>query len=291
VPLLVFVFGCSGISDRSKPVSLPEEGARARATVSLATWNLEWLNGTPGEGNVPRQEPDYEALRRYARKLKADVIAVQEVADVNAATRVFPVTEYEYLLTTHGGLQRVGFVIRKGIPWRANPEYDALDVTGGLRSGADITIFPDSTPLRLLAIHLKSGCFDRPLDSAVPECVLLRQQLPVLEDWIDRRAEEPIPFLVIGDFNRRLKDADEFWRAIDDAQPFNADLEISSHGIKPQCHQGQYQEFIDHLVTDRRSTTRFLSGSFREVLYSLDDEAEFKLSDHCPLRITVRRSE
>ena len=42
---------------------------------------------------------------------------------------------------------------------------------------------------------------------------------------IDDRAAEGIPFIVLGDFNRRFDASDdEFWQAIDDGKPRNADL-------------------------------------------------------------------
>ncbi len=93
--------------------------------------------------------------------------------------------------------------------------------------------------IRLLAVHLKSGCFDKPLDkhsiNAMPNvskngkkkkraCDKLSKQIQPLESWIDQRAEEGVPFAVIGDFNRRFAiDIDKeyleeqgLWQAIDD---------------------------------------------------------------------------
>src|SRR5690606_29873491 len=84
-----------------------------RNTLKLATWNLEWLiapeelraleascapKGTPIEGRerrIPcdvaqrfeRSNRDFQALARYAKRLDADVIALQEV-DGPAAARL-----------------------------------------------------------------------------------------------------------------------------------------------------------------------------------------------------------
>ena len=91
------------------------------------------------------------------------MIAVQEVDGVAAAKRVFSSDVYEYHFAAKSGFQQVGFIVKKEIPWQANPDYNALDVNGKLRPGADITLFPNGKPVRLLVLHLKSGCFDEPL--------------------------------------------------------------------------------------------------------------------------------
>ena len=93
---------------------------------------------------------------------------------------------------------------------------------------------------------------------------------------------------MVGDFNRRLKANDPFWQAIDDSHPANADLENFTTGHSPKCHEGQYAEFIDHFVTDRRAKSLVVRNSFRQVVYSAEDEHAFSLSDHCPLSIQVR---
>ena len=59
-------------------------------------------------------------------------------------------------------VQRVGIVVRRGIHYTVNPDVTGLDVDRDrqLRSGVDITL-QLQPPLRILAVHLKTGCFDR----------------------------------------------------------------------------------------------------------------------------------
>ena len=86
----------------SDPVA---SGPAAARTLTLATWNLEWLvspatqlaartlcrNGA--SARLPcdvaldqaRSSGDYAALARYARQLDADVVALQEVEDAATA--------------------------------------------------------------------------------------------------------------------------------------------------------------------------------------------------------------
>ena len=240
--------------------------------LTLATWNIEWLNSTLHQGRVKRDESDYAALRRYVDELDADVIAVQEVNGPEAARRVFPPDEYEYHFSTRDYVGRVGFVIRKGIPWKANPDYAALDV-GKVPRGVDITLYPDTTPIRLLAVHLKSGCFRAgPLTGDTKACRILRRQVPVLERWIDARASEGVPFFVLGDFNRQFNhDHDAFWQALDDGDPPNADLTNFTVGSIDEGHNRKWPRFIDHIVADRLARALVVEGLFSQIVFTPQD--------------------
>jgi len=159
-------------------------------TLKLATWNLYWLDSDLGDGEVRRAERDYQRLRRYARRLDADVVAFQEVEDERAARRVFEPDRYAVVLERRQGEQRVGFAYKRalaarGVSVRRNPDLEALDV-GGLRHGVDITLVASGRELRLLNVHLKAGCYsDAARDARA--CRKLKAQLGPLERWIDAR--------------------------------------------------------------------------------------------------------
>jgi endonuclease/exonuclease/phosphatase family metal-dependent hydrolase len=130
-------------------------------------------------------------------------------------------------------------------------------------------------PLRLLAVHLKSGCASGATNEA---CGMLQRQVPILEAWIDARAKEKLRFVVLGDFNRRLaQPGDVIWKEIDDADPPNADLSLAAGGQGPKCDP-RFRDFIDHVVLDRRAAAS-LAG-FAELTYDAGAE---RPSDHCPI--------
>jgi hypothetical protein len=295
VMLLVFI-GCAHARPRHTPSSTTQASTDTKAeqeTIILATWNLDWLNetGEPSiQGAPKRTDDDYEALRRYGEKLHAHVIAFQEVSSIAAIKRIFPGSQYDFVIGTHGNLQKVGFAIKKGLPRTINAEYEALDVNGKLRSGVDLTVFPNGHPLRLLVVHLKSRCPDEPLNTGGPHCPSLAQQVPILEQWIDDRAAETVPFIVLGDFNRHFSGGEEFWTEIDDGKPRNADLDRTGKGQSPACHHNQHPAFVDYFVTDLRATNLVIQNSFQEWLYTDEDLDKHGdgLSDHCPLTVKVR---
>jgi endonuclease/exonuclease/phosphatase family metal-dependent hydrolase len=272
----------------SPPAPLPP----GPASLKLATWNLEWLNAEPGKGPVKRSEADYARLRKYAARLDADVVALQEVDGEAAAARVFPSDVYELHVANQTTAQRTGFAVRKTLPMRRHADYLELDV-GGVRAGADITVALDTHAVRLLSVHLKSGCFDQPLDDRSNACRKLGLQLPKLEAWIDARAAEGAPFAVLGDFNRRLFEGPEepFWKELDDATPPESDLAAPTEGQRPKCWDQEYAQFIDHIVLSKSGHGLLKLGSFTQHLYDASDEPKKSvLSDHCPLSVVLTSS-
>ncbi|WP_292134791.1 hypothetical protein [Brevundimonas sp.] len=186
--------GCIGMTP-------PRDGG----SLKIASWNMEHLAERDGEGCSPRTGADYARLRAHASALGADVIAFQEVQNRAAAERVFDPALYDVVMSgrpasTRSGEcrgrpglyiqnQAVGFAIRKGVPWTRNPDLSALALGNpDLRWGVDVTV-SRGRPVRLLAVHLKSGCNSgrEPTD---PDCPVLFDQLPVLEGWTEARARE-----------------------------------------------------------------------------------------------------
>jgi endonuclease/exonuclease/phosphatase family metal-dependent hydrolase len=281
------------------PTAAPIEKVRAERPLKLASWNLEFLAERDGMGCQPRTASDYQAMRRIAEGLDADVIAFQEVESIAAAARVFDPAKYDIVMEarpgepsgTCGGAntsqtvirQAVGFAIRKGLAFDRNPDVISLMLGNPqLRSGVDITLrAPGHAPIRLLAIHLKSGCF---AGSGARACPVLLQQIPALEAWIDDAARGPTRFAVLGDWNRRLGlPGDLLWTEIDDGDPANADLHLADAGTAPRCDP-RYDSFIDHIVLDRRGGADL--SAFAETVYA---PGEKHYSDHCPVAVTLSR--
>jgi len=303
----------------------------AQGGLTLATWNLDWLMTpaahdelaarcvrqqprsheralpcTPGRTPPPtRTATDFAALATYADQLadrpaglpRADVVALQEVDGPEAARQVFHKGWQLDCFTARAHPQKVGFAIREGLPYRCNGDLAALDVDGATRTGADVTLWP-GTPqaVRLLAVHLKSGCFDGALDRRFSPCERLRQQVPVVEAWIDARVREGTPFAVLGDFNRHLdRDArtaagpDEsaplaVWQAWSDDQPPGAELLRGTDGQRylPCDGSDTHSRYIDDILIDRKLASRNANRRFTRLSYGSADQGRM-LSDHCPL--------
>lgn len=274
----------------------PAPTAAPSGTLKLATWNIEWLHSEPGQGKKPRTEADYEVLKRYAKALDADVIAVQEIDGHKAIERVFDRADYSYHFETRASDQRVGLLVKKGLKVKRHPDLKALQVgSPRLRMGVDLTVTQGARSTRVLAVHLKSGCWGSPFKGPLrpgeraDACEALKAQTPVLKAWADERRQERVPFVLMGDFNRRLANDDDLWRGIQ-ADPKRPDLKAPTTSERSRCWGGKYPEYIDHIALSTQAASWQLPGSFKQLIYSKEDEREHKeaLSDHCPISLIVR---
>lgn len=287
--LALLIAACTGTPN-------PGASADAGPSLKLASWNMEHLAERNGSGCRPRTDADYAAMRAYVDAMAADVIAFQEVESKAAAERVFDPAIYTVVIEDRVGTnrrgacqgregltinaQRTGFAIRKGLTFERQPDFTDIQVGNpDLRSGVDLIVRPKGgDPIRVLSVHLKSGCSSGIRNDA---CPTFFRQVPVMESWIDDRAVEGMRFAVLGDFNRRLSMSnDAAWADWDDASPPNADLALASGSTGARCNP-RYRDFIDFIILDRRAT-QDLEG-FEETTFSGEG-----LSDHCAVAASLR---
>lgn len=263
--------------------------------VKIATWNIENLRAAVGVGENPRYAANYSRLREYAILLNADVIALQEIENETALVKIFDPKLYQFFVSTRSVsgnlLQRTAFAVKRTVSVKRHRDLEGLNTSGNLRHGIDIEIKISEQPIRLLAVHLKSGCFDGHLslvDKKNSHCGKLKLQIPILEQWIDERAKEGTPFFVIGDFNRRFdKAGDEFWPEIDDGEPTGLDLTRATEGVRSECWDSEYPYYIDHIIYDLHVAEWTVPESFEQLLYAESKSMKALLSDHCPIAITL----
>lgn len=295
--------------------------------LTLATWNLDWLMTpathhelgtrcthqqpasdqraypcTPGKPQPPeRSEADFQALARTAAQLhdevRADAVALQEVDGPDAARQVFRQGWKLDCFVQRAHPQKVGFAIREGVPYRCNGDLRALDVDGSTRAGADVTLYP-GTPrqVRLLAVHLKSGCFDGRMDRHFSPCTRLQQQAPVVEAWIDQRVREGIDFAVLGDFNRQLERDARYGPGPDKSAPVNLFQDWSDNdppgAVLVRASEGQHYQrcdgadhhkhYIDDILISQSLAEKNKGRRFTRLPYAPEDQ-DRQLSDHCPV--------
>lgn len=311
-------------------------GAPKPTGLVLASWNIEHLAAANGAGCRARTEADYAALRDVAERLGADIIALQEVENSAAVARVFDPAIYAILISPRDErargdcrekpgqritAQRTGFAIHRerlaasGLRWRELPAFEDVGIEGR-RWGTRIRIEPlvttgdDIDGLELMSLHLKSGCAWGRLDVRDvqrEQCLVLRRQRGILEEWLDRLATIDQPFIVIGDFNRQLdQPQDDFWNAINDGEVCtwrrdrllgrtclpgsgianaNADLTLANAGIPfPYAYNPKYPYAVDYFVLSGNAAPWLIAGSYRALDYDLDPAP----SDHHPIRITLQ---
>ena len=290
---------------------------RTPVELKIATWNLEWFMrpetlraltpactpaDAPRDGarrSVPcdvahelvRSGEDIAALRKHARALDADVIALQEVDGADAARLLFP--DYQFCFSQRVAVQNNGFAIRRGLAYSCS-ELTELSLADDVRRGVELRLFPNTaSELRMLSVHLKSGCARDALGATRPACGELSRQVPVIERWIDAQAGEHKPFAILGDFNRDLRrepPGASVWGELNDLDPPESELVNTAEGQTFQnCMASQtFSGYIDYIVLGRRMARGLVENSFGRALYRPKDAVRRKLSDHCPVFIRLR---
>ncbi len=256
--------------------------ASVGSELRIASWNLEHLNDTDGAGCVPRDSADYDAIARQVAVLGADIVAFQEVENEAAARRVFPPAGWHVAVSSRPAMdpgracwQRpearlghlaTGFAIRRGIAWSRNEDVTALGAGDRFqRWGTDITVTAEGRDLRLLSVHLRTGCWGAKQDGdgeRAEGCATLRGQILRLKAWADARRAEGTPFVIAGDFNRRLAvPGDWAWRLL---SPPSARLYLATSGLATGCDP-RFTALIDHLVVGGGAEAMLVPGSTREL--------------------------
>lgn len=235
-----------------------------------------------------RSQESYATLKKIPEENPGDIWVLQEIQDKVALHRVFPHQRYILECENRMGQHRVCIAIKrgKGLQFRRHPDLVSLRLKKrGLRAGMDFTILKQGKAIRVLGIHLKSGCFNEKFEKSKRKiCTTLRRQTHYLEKWIDARSLEGIPYLVIGDFNRHLtKKRDAIWKEIDDGEPINSDLVNLNASQKNTCWDSKYRYFVDFLIADKRAAKHYIPGSFKVASLSSYNQGPESLSDHCPI--------
>lgn len=295
----MFTMGAAAVLSGCVPSPAPETTANKPA-VRLATWNLEHLAANNGTGCRPRTDADYQVLRDHAERLGAGVISLQEVENEAAAKRVFSPDKWTVVMsarpdgmrggtcrenpTLHILKQDVGFAIRNGIPFKRNSDLSELALGDpDLRWGVDVTLNLPK-PIRLLAIHLKSGCNSGRAASDA-DCPIIFKQGDVLERWIDARAAAGEDYAILGDWNRRTGiSGDAFLSSVSDGGPPGGRLIMTNAGETAKCVD-RYKDFIDHIAVGERAARRVVPASFWE--YTYDGSESSHPSDHCPNSVII----
>jgi endonuclease/exonuclease/phosphatase family metal-dependent hydrolase len=274
--------------------------------VTIATWNLEWLvtpstaqagrlacrSGRRSElpcdvvQDLARDSADLARLAAYVRELDADIVAFQEVENAAIAAKVF--RGYRICVADGPGMQHVGFAVRPHLAHRCGPALESLSLDGRSRKAMSMVLTPaHGPPIELLAVHLKSGCSRDPLESELAACRILKQQAAHLGEWIAEQTATRAHFIVLGDFNRVPPAAadDAFWQLVQRG-PFTL---LAALLPFRNCFIGQpYSQFIDHMLISSNLQSGLITASPHRFGYRSADVVRYRLSDHCPISISLK---
>jgi hypothetical protein len=166
-----------------------------------------------------------EALVKRRAELNSDIFALQEVGDEAAVKSIFPAAQWDVVATKADISQNIAFAVRRdsGVKIIQSRQIDDLalrdDAGHQVRPGLELTVQYNGKRLVMLNIHLKAACRGQPISAPSRPgyadgkrwreiqqgCQVMRNQVPVLEAWIEKQARAESLFMILGDWNRDLK--------------------------------------------------------------------------------------
>jgi endonuclease/exonuclease/phosphatase family metal-dependent hydrolase len=297
------------------------------ADVRIASWNIANLHHQadvelrPGIG-TRRKPGDFDLLARYAGNIgrngtPADIIALQEIGTQQGAEKIFATGQYTVFMSQqyhrdvaagHGQEIYTAVAVRNnaGITVVRQEDIEDLavmhtdsDGTRPTRTGAALLLDINGTKLWFVSVHLKSSCshIQNANTSAVADCITFWKQRIPLANWIKRRIDEGVPFVIAGDFNRRFRQfsADPFWSALNNDDLDEPRLVRHPETATRKCptRKGASTQPIDWILLEASIADRVNDDSYWERRYSRPDvdttggTSSQRLSDHCPISIVL----
>ena len=259
--------------------------------IRVATWNIENLRETSGEGKNPRYEQDYRRLGKYVKLLDADIVALQEIENEAVLRRVFDPKLYRFFISTRQAKsrRRTAFAVKQEIPVKRYQDlFSGPERRGVLRHGVDIEITVNERSIRFLSVHLKALCPEHPLTREGKACKYLASQIFTLQEWVNQKISNGTPFIVMGDFNHPMSGRyDSFWSQINDGELNGDNLVRATDGFSSKCWDGRRSVYVDHIIYDIQVKKWVVAGSFKQLLYEEPGRMKKLLSDHCPISVML----
>ena len=269
--------------------------------LTISSWNIEWLstNEAVNKFSDKRDQVDFDKLGTYFQSLNADVVAFQEVDDVNAIQRVAG-DQYQILMSDRAlpknnnhqfkeVNQYTGFAVRKGVPLTDYADFP-LETTSNskLRFASYIVIETETKPIHMLSLHLKAGCSGAYKSNR--DCSRLKEQAQQLNKWIKQRERNNEYYAILGDFNHNLAySRDWIWKELTQytdahlaTRKTRADCKVRSNRNNHRTHQ--FRSVIDHIVLSKSLN----ADPAKQQVFKTQDVLDYKLSDHCPVSTTIK---
>lgn len=271
---------------------------------------MQWLSLKP-TSPIKRSAIDYDALQQLFMTYSPDILAFQEVDSADALYRVIDKQQYKIYLSDRShhpqdsfkiNNQYTGFAIKRNMIVNDLSDLSQLSspaIASGitmpfknkLRYGSIVEIIINQQSIRVLNLHLKSGCFtEQQLSKQKSKaCITLAQQLTLIKQWVKDQQRLSQTFIIVGDLNHQIINDQQFINKITNNSTkikllsalVDANCTVKLATKKPRYRT--YRKLIDHLLT----TSNINAISQYQIQYNKQQLLQFILSDHCPLLFTL----
>ncbi|WP_028889970.1 endonuclease [Tenacibaculum ovolyticum] len=315
------------------PPTFPVNDIPKENTLDVVTWNIEWFGdeeNSPAAGNPNSDQIQKESVKAALNKLDADVIAVQEIVDVQLFDELLKeLPAYDYVLSdaisrpnsTDGISQKVGFIYRKAtvnvkkteaLLRSIHPLYnggdDAVladfpnsDKTRFYASGrlpflmtADVTINGETEEYSFVALHARANNSG----DAQNRYNMRKYDVEVLKDSLDTRFSNA-NLILLGDYNDDVDETVVADLVTDATSTYDVYIKdtVNYSIVTESLTNNGFRSFvfrenmIDHIAISNELDDNYLTNSERVHYEFYNNTYSRTTSDHFPVSIRLQLKE
>ncbi|MBE7634090.1 T9SS type B sorting domain-containing protein [Tenacibaculum finnmarkense genomovar ulcerans] len=300
-------------------------------TLDIVTWNIEWFGDekkSPAAGNPNSDEIQKEKVKQVLLNLDADIIAVQEIIDIDLFKELIAeLPAYDFILSdavsypnsTSGTPQKLGFIYKKSVVnlksstpllktihpyYNGNDESALQDFPDPKKSRffasgrlpflmtADVTIDNQTKEVNFIVLHARANTSAAKAQSKYD---MRKYDVETLKKELD--ANFPTKNIVLlGDYNDDVDQTVVANDVIGDATTYDAFVQDASNYtiVTSALSKANFRSYasmgnmIDHITISNELTNNYLLGSEKVHYEFYNNLYEKTTSDHFPVSVRLQ---
>ncbi|WCC48042.1 InlB B-repeat-containing protein [Tenacibaculum finnmarkense] len=300
-------------------------------TLDIVTWNIEWFGDekkSPAAGNPNSDEIQKEKVKQVLLNLDADIIAVQEIIDIDLFKELIAeLPAYDFILSDavsypnsiSGTPQKLGFIYKKSVvslksskallktihPYYNGDDESALQnfpdpkksrffASGRLPflMTADITIDNQTKEVNFIVLHARANTSAAKAQSKYD---MRKYDVETLKKELDANFSTK-NIVLLGDYNDDVDQTVVANDVIGDATTYDAFVQDASNYtiVTSALSKANFRSYasmgnmIDHITISNELTNNYLLGSEKVHYEFYNNLYEKTTSDHFPVSVRLQ---
>ncbi|MCG8858882.1 InlB B-repeat-containing protein [Tenacibaculum finnmarkense] len=300
-------------------------------TLDIVTWNIEWFGDekkSPAAGNQNSDEIQKEKVKQVLLNLDADIIAVQEIIDIDLFKELIAeLPAYDFILSdavsypnsTSGMPQKLGFIYKKSVVnlksstpllktihpyYNGNDESALQDFPDPKKSRffasgrlpflmtADVTIDNQTKEVNFIVLHARANTS---IAKAQSKYDMRKYDAETLKKELDANFSTK-NIVLLGDYNDDVDQTVVANDVIGDATTYDAFVQDASNYtiVTSALSKANFRSYasmgnmIDHITISNELTNNYLLGSEKVHYEFYNNLYEKTTSDHFPVSVRLQ---
>ncbi|WP_239773521.1 InlB B-repeat-containing protein [Tenacibaculum finnmarkense] len=300
-------------------------------TLDIVTWNIEWFGDekkSPAAGNPNSDEIQKEKVKQVLLNLDADIIAVQEIIDIDLFKELIAeLPAYDFILSdavsypnsTSGTPQKLGFIYKKSVVnlksstpllktihpyYNGNDESALQDFPDPKKSRffasgrlpflmtADVTIDNQTKEVNFIVLHARANTS---IAKAQSKYDMRKYDAETLKKELDANFSTK-NIVLLGDYNDDVDQTVVANDVIGDATTYDAFVQDASNYtiVTSALSKANFRSYasrenmIDHITISNELTNNYLLGSEKVHYEFYNNLYEKTTSDHFPVSVRLQ---